>query len=268
MNLVKKIINGLKSKIRGRSKLKHAKLNPKYDKFFSFSEAIKFYKNRNDIYMYFHHCYNHGLPKPLQEHREYIEKNEKGFGEPAFHTMWWKLIIEFKPKNCLEIGVYRGQVISLWTLISKLEKQDMRVSGISPFSSLSDSVSEYMNTIDFYQDVQETFEELDLKKPSFVRGLSSDDKAIEYIKSRVWDMVYIDGGHDYEDVLSDYKLCLENIKKGGLIIFDDASLYTDYQPLPFSFAGHPGPSLVAREYADKEMRFVGAVGHNNVYMKK
>ena len=52
------------------------------------------------------------------------------------------------------------------------------------------------------------------------------------------------------------------------MILDDASLYTDYNPVSFSFAGHPGPSKVAREFADKEMDFVGAVGHNNVYRKR
>lgn len=268
MSIVKRIVNGFKSQNRKIDKLKHAKLNAKYNKSFSFSESVEFYKNRNDIYMYFHHCYNHELPRSIREHREYIEKHEKGFGEPAFHAMWWKLILEFKPLNCLEIGVYRGQTVSLWTLIGELEEQDIEVSGISPFSSISDSVSEYINTIDFYQDVQETFEELNLKKPFFIRGLSGDNKAIEYIRSKSWDMVYIDGGHDYEDVLSDYKLCFENMEKGGLIVFDDASLYTDYQPLSFSFSGHPGPSRVAREYADKEMKFIGAVGHNNIYMKK
>jgi len=265
----KRIKNSFNARVGKKlDRLKYDKLNPEFDKEFSFSEAVEFYQNRNDIHMYFHHYFNHRLPKVIKEHREYIEKHQKGFGEPAFHAMWYKLILEFKPVNCLEIGVYRGQVVSLWTLISKLLHQDIDVSGISPFSSFGDSVSEYMKNLDYYKDVQETFEDLDLKKPTFIKGFSSDEKAVEYIKSKTWDMIYIDGGHDYEDALFDYKLCLENLKSGGLMILDDASLYTDYNPVSFSFAGHPGPSKVAREFADKEMDFIGAVGHNNVYRKR
>jgi hypothetical protein len=48
---------------------------------------------------------------------------------------------------------------------------------------------------------------------------------------------------------------------------DDSSLHTDFKPPTFSFAGHAGPSKVAREFADRELRFVGAVGHQNVYQK-
>jgi len=249
-------------------KYKYKKFNFKYDKEMTFSEVAKYYKNSNDVYMYFHHYFNHKLPKEIKNHREYIIKNKKGFGEDAFHAMWYKLMDEYKPKNLLEIGVYRGQVVSNWTLIGKLLNQNINVSGISPFSSFGDSVSEYLKDLDYYQDVQETFEELNLSKPTFIKGFSNDDKAVEYIKSKKWDMVYIDGGHDYKDVLFDYKLCLENLSDRGIIVIDDSSLYTDYNPLLFSFKGHPGPSLVAREYADKEMEFLGAVGHNCVYMKR
>ena len=264
-----KIRNSLNSRIGKKlEKKKYNQFNTKYDKEFSFTETVEYYKNRNDIYMYFYHYFNYKLPKEIKQHRKYILKNKKGFGEDAFHAMWYKLMIEFKPSNLLEIGVYRGQVVSNWTLIAKLLNQKVDISGISPFSSFGDSVSEYLKNLDYYQDIQETFEELNLEKPTFIKGFSSDDNAVEYIKSKKWDMIYIDGGHDYEDVLFDYKLCLENLADGGIIVLDDASLYTDYKPVSFAFKGHPGPSLVAREYADKEMDFIGAVGHNSVYRKK
>lgn len=101
-----------------------------------------------------------------------------------------------------------------------------------------------------------------------VKALSTDHEAVAHIQSQSWDMIYIDGSHEFEIVLKDYRLCLENLRKGGILVLDDASLNTDYKPPSFSFAGHPGPSRVAREYADKEMEFLGAVGHNNVYKKK
>ena len=182
-NPFKRIKNSINSRVVKRSdRLKYDKLNLKFNKEFSFSEAIEYYKNRNDIHMYFHHYYNHRLPRVVKEHREYIENNQKGFGEPAFHAMWWKLLLEFKPENLLEIGVYRGQVVSLWTLIGKLVHRKTNVYGISPFTSFGDSVSEYMKNLDYYQDVQSTFDELNLEKPTFVREFSNAEVAVDLVK--------------------------------------------------------------------------------------
>ena len=100
-----------------------------------------------------------------------------------------------------------------------------------------------------------------------VKALSTDPEAVAHIQSQPWDMIYIDGSHEFEIVLKDYRLCLENLRKGGILVLDDASLNTDYRLPSFSFAGHHGTSRLACEYADNEMEFLGAVGHNNVYKK-
>ena len=168
--------------------------NTGYDKEFSFSESVEHYKSKNEIYLYFCSYYEYRLPKAIKEHREYIEENNKGFGESAFHAMWWKLLLEFKPKNMLEIGVYRGQVISLWALISEMLHRDVDIHGISPFSSFGDSVSEYMKNLDYYQDVKSTFSELNLKTPTFTRGFSNEPQSVKAIKDKAWDLIYIDGG--------------------------------------------------------------------------
>jgi predicted O-methyltransferase YrrM len=80
-------------------------------------------------------------------------------------------------------------------------------------------------------------------------------------------LLYIDGSHDYEIALADYRLCREHLVPGGLLVMDDASLGTAFRPPLFSFAGHPGPSRVAAEFAMRELKFLGAVGHNNVFQK-
>ena len=101
-----------------------------------------------------------------------------------------------------------------------------------------------------------------------VKALSTDPDAIACLRSMVWDLIFIDGSHDYEIVLADYQISKDNLRHGGLLVIDDASLGTAFHPPSFSFAGHQGPSRVAREYADREMRFLGAVGHNNVFTKR
>ena len=65
----------------------------------------------------------HSSKKKLKKHSSWqnvcdqITKNS--FGEDSFHVLWYLLLDEFKPKEILEIGVYRGQVLTLWSLISK-----------------------------------------------------------------------------------------------------------------------------------------------------
>src|SRR5437868_2391149 len=61
----------------------------------------------------------------LASHRKYIEVNRLGFGDPAFHSMWRLILGEaaarFATARALEIGVYKGQVISLWALLARID---------------------------------------------------------------------------------------------------------------------------------------------------
>ena len=267
IKIIRKLLEKRQSALRWLEYKHYSKLQKKYDIELSFSSACQFFTSRNDLYAYFHHYYHHRCPPNIRAHRKYIEKERKGFGEEAFHAMWWLLLKEFKPERLLEIGVYRGQVISLWSLINKHLGRPCEVHGISPFSSLGDSVSSYAKNLDYIGDILEAFSYWKLLLPVLVKCLSTDAEAVSHIRSRLWDIIYIDGSHEFEIVLKDYRLCFENLRTDGILILDDASLNTDFKSPSFSFAGHPGPSRVAREYADKEMQFLGAVGHINVFKK-
>jgi hypothetical protein len=239
----------------------------KYSEVLSFTEATQKFGDRNELYAYMHHFLQHMAPKQIRDHRRYFSQNKRGFGEDALHAMWWMLFREFKPALVLEIGVYRGQVVSLWGLISKLNELNCEIHGISPFSPAGDQVSNYLADLDYLQDTLESNRLFDLPDPHFLNAYSTDATAIEYIKSRQWDLIYIDGNHDYTVVLADYILCKSALAKGGLLIMDDSSLYTKFRPPAFSFSGHPGPSRVLQEHAMKEMHFLGGIGHNNVFLK-
>ncbi len=245
----------------------YARYQAKFGKDISFSEAAASFPGRNDLHAYMHHHFNNLCPEVLRAHRNYFKQNGRGFGENAFHAMWFMLLREFKPQQCLEIGVYRGQVISLWALIARTLDFDCKVHGISPFTPAGDEVSVYMEKMDYFEDTLQHHRHFSLPEPELLRAYSTDPEALAYIRSRRWDMIYIDGNHDYDVALADYEVCKENLAEGGLLIMDDSSLYTDYVPLRFSFAGHPGPSRVVQERALKELRFLGGVGHNNVFMK-
>jgi len=245
-----------------------ARSQSKFEQDLSFSAAAAAYPDRTDLYAYMHHYFHRLSPSGMREHRAYYRRERRGFGEDAFHAMWFTLLREFQPKVCLEIGVYRGQVVSLWALIALACGFDCDIHGISPFTSVGDQVSVYQRNIEYLQDTLLHHRHFSLPEPHLMRAFSTDPAAVAHIQSRRWDLIYIDGNHDYEVALADYELCKDNLAAGGLLVMDDSSLYTDFHPPKFSFAGHPGPSRIVQERASKELHFLGGVGHNNVFIKR
>jgi len=215
-------------------------------------------------------CFDSHLPPSYREHRAYfhnVPSNRRGFGEDAFHVLWYLLLEEFRPANFLEIGVFRGQVISLVALWAKLGRQPCDVHGISPFSAVGDSVSTYRGDIDYYRDTLANFDWFSLEYPHLLRAYSTEPVARERIHSKTWDMIYIDGNHDYEVVRIDWETCAAAVKPSGVIVLDDAGLTTAYRPPAFAWKGHPGPSRLATEIDRNQFAEVLQVGHNRVFQK-
>lgn len=267
MQVIKRILEYCHKYGQRKEYLAYSRVNSIYDYDVNFLKLLE-ENDVNYIYSYMHHYFHQRAPKLLGEHRKYFRNENRGFGEDAFHAMWWLLLLYLKPKKMLEIGIYRGQVISLWALISRYLNYATEIHGISPFSSLGDSVSRYLKDFDYLKDIRGSFRFWQLDSPVLVKALSTDSLAIAHIQKHIWDLIYIDGSHDFEIALCDYKLCRDNLKVGGILVLDDASVGSSFRPPSFSFAGHPGPSRVAREFADKEMQFLGMVGHNNIFKKK
>lgn len=200
----------------------------------SLAEALSRFPDRNSLHAYMHHYFHHFCPLAVQRHREFFRGGRRGFGENAFHALWWLLFKQYKPVNCVEIGVYRGQVISLWALMGRLLGYSPDVVGISPFSAAGDEVSIYDSKIDYYADTLESFRHFELSAPTLVRGYSTGSEAHAAMSSRLWDLIYIDGSHEYDVVLSDYRLSAQQLRPGGLLVMDDASAETSYRPPRFS----------------------------------
>jgi SAM-dependent methyltransferase len=214
-------------------------------------------------FRYFHF----NLPEELKLHRTYFAAKRRGFGEDAFHAMWFLLFNEFRPESFLEIGVYRGQTLSLAALLQKRLFLPVNVVGISPFSSAGDMVSRYRENVDYKEDTIRNFKKFQLPPPTLLEAYSTDPAAIELIRSKQWDCIYIDGNHDYEIVRKDWMVCSESLRLGGVVVLDDASLTTAYAPPIFSTKGHPGPSAVADEIKAGRFREILRVGHNRVFEK-
>ncbi len=213
------------------------------------------------------HYYQTRLPEPLREHRAWFEQRGRGFGEKAFHTMWFLLFQEFQPDRFLEIGVFRGQTLSLAALLARHFERDCLVQGISPFSPAGDSVSRYRRGVDFYEDTLDNFAHFSLPTPKLVRAYSTDPLAHESVAGSRWSCIYIDGNHDYEVARQDWNLCAAHVQPGGIIVLDDAGLTTPYVPPIFATGGHPGPSRLAGEIDRQVFCELLQVGHNRVFQK-
>lgn len=228
----------------------------------SLSDPTAFYEK---CFRYFHTR----LPAELQAHRKYFTEGKRGFGEDAFHVMWFLLFREFQPRTLLEIGVYRGQTISLASMLQRHFGCVGEVVAISPFSSAGDSVTKYIDTVDFQEDTLKNFAHFSLPKPNLVKAYSTDESAKKVIASKVWDCVYIDGNHDYEIALQDWQNTSPRVRPGGIIVLDDSGLSTSFRPPNFATGGHPGPSRLAGELKqDAGFEEILQVGHNRVFQKR
>jgi hypothetical protein len=220
-----------------------------------------------EFYLRCCHYFDRNLPELLRCHRNYFTRSGQSFGEDAFHTLWFLLFREFRPSSFLEIGVFRGNSLSLAALLAREFRLDCFVQGISPFSLVGDAVSKYRSDVDYYQDTLDNFSWFKLPAPSLLKAYSTDPAAAKLVASRVWEMVYIDGCHDYEIARQDWDLCARHLSPEGLIVLDDASLGTNFRPPGFATAGHPGPSRLAAEISRPPFMEILRVGHNRVFQK-
>ena len=240
-----------------------------YNQQVNVEQLVKNFSGRNEQYQYLHHYFWNLSPDWLREHRKYFTKERRGFGEDAFHAMWYFIFKEFRPAKVLEIGVYRGQTISLFTLLSKhFNITSSNIHGISPFTPAGDEVSVYAASINYYDDVLLNFKYFNLPDANLHKGFSTDDAMKEIISNIQWDLIYIDGNHDYEVAKQDFELSAHHLKKGGLIILDDASFNTDFKPPVYATSGHAGPSKVAAEIDAAQFEEILSVGHNRVFKKR
>jgi hypothetical protein len=185
----------------------------------------------------------------LVEHRRYVQQNNLGYGEDPFHVIW-REIIKNSPNNFkfLEIGVYKGQVLSLIKLLSKYDNVN------------------YINTI------QKLFNQFNLElniDDDLIQGSSIEDDIKIKIKSHgTFDIIYIDGCHDYDCVVSDIKLMKEITKIGSYIVMDDASCNKNIERKD----AHKGHQEVCKAISDEiestdMFEEIICVGHNRVFKR-
>lgn len=199
---------------------------------------------------------------PIRIHRKYYKQKRRGFGEDAFHYFWYEYFAANKPTNILEIGVYRGQSITLFALLAKLNHYSCQVVGISPLTSAGDEFSKYID-LDYEKDIllnAACFEVVDSIK--LVKSLSMEDSAQKMIASKTWDLVYIDGSHKYEDVMRDLVSSLKYLNPGGILVVSDCYMGKCNGLPPYAFKGHSDVIKATKAFiADNPILQIFNIGH-------
>ena len=223
--------------------------------------------NRREAYAAALHEYRSRVPPLIREHRSYFGSSRRGYGEDAFHGAWWLLFRDLRPQLALEIGVFRGQSISLWTMCARELSFACAVHGISPLEAVNDAFSSHPEGIDYESDIRDSFERFGLRQPVLVRALSTDPEAVAHMRSHSWDLIYVDGSHDYAAVKSDLRLASETVRPGGLVVADDAALFLGRPLFHGAFMGIEDPSRAVAEIPPTELHRIGAIGHM-VFLEK
>lgn len=213
--------------------------------------------------------YRFGVPRDLRTLRSYFRRSGKGFGEDALFAMWWLLLESVRPKKMLEIGVYRGQVLAFWSKWARRESIEAQLYGLSPFTAAGDEVSTY-DSLDYLGDIQSSFGDLELPMFEPLVFLSTDSRASEVLEPHfgTFDLVYVDGSHNYDVVLNDIALSHLLLRQSGYMVLDDAGLNIPQYLPPYAFKGHPGPSRAASELlSSQSWKFVACCGHNLIFCR-
>lgn len=207
--------------------------------------------------------------KPL---REYVKNNSYGFCDDAHYTMWRELV-KIMPENFkfLEIGVFKGQIICLLSILNERFKKNGKIFGVTPLKNYGDKYSEYPD-IDYSSEIKKLFKTFSVPfnlESQIINGLSTNEKVKkEIINLKMFDLVYVDGGHDYDTVISDLILVKDILNINGYIITDDSSCYKNLSGLNV-FTGHIDVCNAIKDNLEPDKKFVEilCVGHNRVFKK-
>ena len=207
----------------------------------------------------------------LLEHRTYIEEHGLGMGERAFHWLW-RLIIDAMPTffRFLEIGVYKGQVLSLVKLLANRMGKFVDVTGVTLLSGFAGDTDEFtpFADVDYSKFITDLHVRYNLFQPRLIVGDSTAQATQEKVAEHgPYDAVYIDGCHEYNYVVKDLLCYRKLVRLGGLLVVDDASWYLD-MPKGF-FRGIEPVSRAVRTVieTDPQWEHLLAVVHNRVWRK-
>ena len=210
----------------------------------------------------------------LKSHRDFVVQYGWGYGNRAFHWMW-NILVQHSPEHFkfLEIGVFKGQTISLVSLLNKLYNKQGTVYGITPLSTSGDKYATHPD-IDYEEAIATIYAKFGLEADDLqiLQGYSNDKEIIEQTSELgPFDLVYVDGCHDYEVVVSDLTYYGDMVKLNGYLVVDDASntLNIPDNLIRLNWRGLPDVTKATNDVllGNPKFKEVFAVGHNRIFKR-
>ncbi len=209
--------------------------------------------------------------EPLKKHEITIHVNRFGYGEKSFWFMWHLLVNDMPHKfKFLEIGVYKGSILSLIQLSSNLLGKSPKIFGLTPLSTAGDKYLNSYENDDYMKCIGQSFSvnNIDISNITIINGLSTDKNIQEETKSEgPFNIVYIDGSHDYDVVLQDIEFADSILESGSYLVMDDASSHLNF--LYHRFNGHEDVATATENsmILTANYKHLFACGHNRIWKK-
>lgn len=202
----------------------------------------------------------------LKEFRDYVEQHVYGFGERSFIWMW-KLITQELPPDFrfMEIGVYKGQILALMRMLS----HKATIYGITPLD-----VSGGMAYRNYEQDIIDLHERFNIPCAyKLFKGRSDDTDIIDQVMNVVpcLDVLYIDGGHGYDEAKQDILIYSPLVREGGYLVIDDCA-NNNFAHKHGMFMGvqevsNAVDSILPPATDNIEWQHIGSVVHNRIWRR-
>ena len=183
----------------------------------------------------------------LQDNFKYKEYWRKAGLKKYYGQIFVDLVKQQNPKNFLEIGVFTGVTArNICELLYLINNKDFFYLGIDLFEDFHEAISnevvpeflvkkqnfsnplkslvynlllkEKLNSLDSVSKFLKKFQNnIELKKGNSINILPKTDL-------KIFDMIFVDGGHSYETVKFELDIILKSIKDNCLVVCDDYSL--------------------------------------------
>ncbi len=180
----------------------------------------------------------------LQSNFKYKEYWRKAGLKKYFGQIFIDLVKQQRPQNFLEIGVFTGVTArNICELLSLINNKNFSYVGIDLFEDFEDAISDEVvpefltNKQNFSNPLKSLFYNFLLSEKlnslaSVSKFLKKFGKNVELKKGnsldilgkidlKIFDMIFVDGGHSYETVKFELGIILKNINNNCLVVCDD-----------------------------------------------